>query len=295
MNVLLPVLVTIAIGQSHIVKVDDRTEAKITVQKESVKISWVCNESNMAHVKSYYHKKNRWNLFVGENVDLWFTPHAYKSHKVVYPPNYRVMSNPSGTFFSAFLGVSRPCKNFLHEVKLNEKNWTVEWEIPYAALESGTFNKPAVSKTYYPREFWSFQFNRRSESGGKATYVKSPVVVIELPKGIITPYQQIMFFNYTAKNGVKAGETVVDFKLKNRFKEPFNGKVKIVLLEGKAETVLKEESITIPGSADKSMTHTAVLPEKAVKFGIKVYIYNAAGTLVRVSHDLAITNPWVAF
>ena len=288
-------MAAIAIGQSHIIKVDDRTEAKITVQKESVKISWVCNEANMAYIKSYYYKKNRWNLFAGENVDLWFTPHSHKTHKVVYPPNYRVLSNPSGTYFSAFLGVKRPCKNFLHEVKLNEKNWTVQWEIPYAALETGTFNKPADSKTYIPKEFWAFQFNRRSESGGKAAFARSPVVVIELPREIIAPYQQIMLLNYTAKNGTKAGETVVNFKLKNNFKEAFNGKMKIVLVEGDSETVLKEESVTLPGKAEKNMSHTAMLPEKAVKFGVKVYVYNAAGTLVRVSHDLAIPNPWVAF
>lgn len=295
MSVILPALVALAIGQSHLVKIDDRTEAKITVQKESVKINWVCNESNMAHVKSYYHKKNRWNLFIGENVDLWFTPHSYKSHKVVYPPNYRVMSNPSGNFFSAFLGVPRPCKDFRHEVKLNDKNWTVEWEIPYAALESGTFNKPAVSKTYSPNVYWAFQFNRRSESGGKKTYVKSPAFVIELPKDLIAPYQQIMLYNFTAKNGKAAGETVVDFKLNNRFKSAFNGKLKIVLLEGSAETVLKEQAVTIPAQGNMAISHTAKLPEKAVKFGIKVYVYDAKGLLVRVSYDLPVKNPWVAF
>ena len=72
-------------------------------------------------------------------------------------------------------------------------------------------------------------------------------------------------------------------------------KMKIVLLEGKEETLLKEEAITIPGKSDKAVNYTATLPEKAVKFGIKVYVYNAAGTLVRISRDLPVDNPWVAF
>ena len=294
--IILSLLLALAVGESQTFKVDDRTEATVTVQKESVKVNWVCNESNMTHVKSYYAKPGlRWNLFAGETVDMWFSPHAWKTHGVVYPPNYRVITNPSKNYLNAFLGAPRPSTSFLNTVKMNDTNWTVEWILPYAALETAEFQKPASTKVFSPALYWSFQFNRRSESGGKKTYTKSPVSVIEIPRNVIAPYQQIMLLGFTAKNGAKAGETIVNFTLKNNVANAFDGKMKVVLLEGKDETLLKEEAVAIPGKTDKKVTFTAVLPEKAVKFGIKVYVYNAAGTLVRVSRDLPVENPWVAF
>ena len=295
-SIILAVMLALAVGESQTVKVDDRTEAKITVQQESVKVNWVCNESNMTQVKNYYKKDgSRWNLFAGETVDLWFSPNSWRTHKVVYEPKYRIITNPSKNFFTAFIGVARPSKDFLNRVEKNDTNWSVEWIFPYAALETSEFTKPASKKVYPPANYWAFQFNRRSESSGKATYTKSPAVVIEIPQKVIAPYQQIMMYGFAAKNGAKAGQTVVDFTLQNRSQAAFNGKMKIVLLEGKEETLLKEEAITIPGKSDKAVNYTATLPEKAVKFGIKVYVYNAAGTLVRISRDLPVDNPWVAF
>lgn len=295
-SILLSLLLALAVGESQTFKVDDRTEAKVTVQQESVKIDWTCKEDNMTHIKKHYkNARLRWNLFAGETVDLWFSPHARKNDKNVLPPNYRIITNPSAVFFNAFLGTPRPNRNFKNVVVLNDDNWTAEWIIPYAALGTGNFRKPEAKNIYSPAKFWSFQFNRRSESGGKKTYTKSPVFVVEIPQEVIAPYQQIMLLHFTAKNGEKAGQCAVDFTLKNNVNTAFEGKYKLVLLEGNEETLLKEEAVSLAAKTDKKINVTATLPEKAVKFAVKVYVYDKAGLLVRVSRDLAIENPWVQF
>lgn len=295
-SILLSLLLALAVGESQTFKIDDRTEAKVTVQKEALKINWTCKESNMTFVKNHYKNvRLRWNLFTGETVDMTFSPHARKNYKNVLPPNYRIITNPSAVFFTAFLGKSRPSKSFINKVKMNDADWTVEWEIPYAALGTANFLKPASKNHYVPTNFWAFSFNRRSETSGKKTYNSAPVQVIEIAPDILAPYKQIMLLNFTAQNGDKAGQTVIDFNLKNITAAAFEGKVKIALLEGAAETLLKEEAVTIAAKAEKKVNYTATLPEKAVKFGVKVYVYNKEGTLVRVSRDLAIDNPWVAF
>ena len=63
---LLTVLTALAVGESQAVKVDDRTEVKITLKQDGIQVNWDCAESNMKYVSEYYKSnKFRWDFYKG--------------------------------------------------------------------------------------------------------------------------------------------------------------------------------------------------------------------------------------
>ena len=64
---LLTVLTALAVGESQLVKVDDRTEVKITLKQDGIQANWDCAGSNMKYVSEHYKtNKFRWDFYKGD-------------------------------------------------------------------------------------------------------------------------------------------------------------------------------------------------------------------------------------
>ena len=286
-------LVALSVGESHNVKIDDRTEAKVTLRKDALQINWNCAENNMEYVNNFY-KKSRWDVFSGEAVDCTFSPFAGAKSTTMAFPDYRLRSNPSNTFFAGFYGKPRPSAAFTSKTVRGDKGWTVEWVIPFAALETSKYPDAASEKTFMPGNVWSFKFSRRSESGGKKSVATSPIAMFQFPPEIIAPYRQIMLICYRSVKSKKAGDSVISCALRNTAGE-FVGKARFYLHAGKEVTLLKETDIKIPAKGAMRIDQPITLPEKAAKFKIRTVIEDQNGLPVRISYDLPIENPWVEF
>jgi|GEM_PF-2566703 len=287
-------VVALSVGETHTVKLDDRTEAKLTLRKDALQIDWNCAESNMEYVNSYY-KKPRWNVWAGEAVDCTFSSSGWIKSPTMGVPNYRQLTNPSNTFFTAFYGKPRPASLFTSKTVRSDKAWTVEWIIPFAGLETSKYPDAASEKVIPPGNVWTFKFSRRCETGGKKTLASSPVVVVQLPKEVMKPYQQIMLICYKGVKSQKAGVSVISCALRNTADSEFTGKAKIYLLAGKELSLLKETDLKIPAKGAIRIDQPVTLPEKAAKFHIRTVIEDRNGMPVRISYDLPIENPWVEF
>ena len=289
-------LVALSVGESHSLKIDDRTEVKIMLLKDAVQINWTCAESNMEFVNSHYkNARLRWDVFKGEAVECTFSPFGAETSKTMAFPSYRLLTNPSNVFFAAFLGKPRPSAAFQSKTVRGAKDWTVEWVIPFAALETSKFHDAASTVTYAPRVCWTFKFSRRSETAGKKTVNASPLVTIKFPADIIASCRRILLVGYQGNKAKQAGVSVISGALRNTEDTEFTGKVKIYLHAGNEISLLKEIDIKIPAKGALRFDQPVTLPEKAVKFKIRTVIEDSAGVPVRISRDLPIENPWVEF
>ena len=287
-------LVALSVGETHSVKVDDRTEAKITLRKDAFVINWTCAEDNMEYVNNFY-QKSRWNVFSGEAVECSFSPFAAEKSKTMAFPGYRLLTNPSNVFFVGYYGKPRESAAFQSKTVRGNKNWTVEWVIPFAGLETSKYPDKKSTATYQPRAVWTFTFSRRSESGGKKSINSTPLILFKIPQEIIEPYRQIMLIAYQGEKTKKAGVSVISAALRNPAKTEFNGKVKINLFCDREISLLKEFDVKIPAAGAIRIDQPVTLPEKAAKFKIQTVIEDQNGLPVRISYDLPIENPWVEF
>ncbi len=287
-------LAVLSVGESHSVKIDDRTEAEVTLRKDALQINWNCAENNMEYVNNFY-RKSRWDVFSGESVDCTFSPFARTNRPSMGFPDYRLLTNPSNTFFAGFYGKPRPSAAFTSKTVRGDKGWTVEWVIPFAALETSKYPDAASEKTFMPGNVWSFKFSRRSESGGKKSVASSPVAVFQFPPEVLAPYRQIMLICYRSVKSKKAGDSVISCALRNTAAGEFIGKAKLYLHAGKEISLLKEIALKIPAKGAMRIDQPVTLPEKAAKFKIRTVIEDQNGLPVRISYDLPIENPWVEF
>lgn len=288
-------LVALSVGETHSVKVDDNTEVKLTLRKDSLQIVWNCMEKNMEYVNSFY-KKPQWNIWKGEAVDCSFSPFAWEKNPTKLGfPNFQQLTNPSNYCFSFFYGKRLTPVPFPSKTVRSNKDWSVEWIVPFAGLETSKFPDAASDKIFPPGNTWGFKFSRRSETSGKKTLATTPVILIQFPKEVIEPYRQIMLIHYKGVKTEKAGVSRITCTLRNTTDKVFSGKAKLCMLAGKEVSVIKEIDVKVPAKGIMKIDEQVTLPEKAVKFHIRTVIENQNGLPVRVSYDLPIENPWVEF
>ena len=286
-------LVALSVGETHSVKVNENTEVKLTLRKDALQIVWNCMEKNMDYVNSFY-KKPQWNVWKGEVVDCTFSPFAWEKNPTqIGVPDYRQLTNPSNTFFTAFYGKSRPSFLFTSKTVRGDKAWTVEWIVPFAGLETSKYPDIASDKIFPPGRTWGFKFSRRCETSGKKTESTTPVILVQLPKEVMEPYRQIMLINYKGAKTDKTGVSRITCTLRNTTDKEFTGKAKLCLLANKEVSVLKEIDVKVPAKGAMRINEQVTLPEKAAKFHIRTVIEDQNGLPVRISYDLPIENPWV--
>ena len=292
---LLTALTALAVGGSQSVKVDDRTEVKITLRKDGMQVNWDCAESNMKYVRAYYKSnKFRWDFYKGETLDCYLSPHAGAKSKVVPYPAYRIMANPGDYFFRAFLAVSRPNPAVRHSITLKDDRWQAEWFFPFASMETFDFRKNSKKNTtFQPGANWAFKFSRRSQATGKTVVTNSPVVVVSIPAEVIDPYRQVLF---AALNSDKKGNgVVISAALRNTSAKEFVGKVKFYLHSGKDIKVVATQNVRLPAKGALRVSSPVDLPELAVKFNVHLEVVDQEDRPVRISAVLPIENPWVDF
>ena len=292
---LLTVLAALTVGESQSVKVDDRTDVKITLQKDGMQVNWDCAESNMKYVREYYKSnKFRWDFYKGETLDCYLSPHSGARSKVVAYPAYRIMANPGDYFFRAFLAVSRPNTAVRHSITLKDDGWQAEWFFPFASLETFDFRKNSKKNTtFQPGANWAFKFSRRSQATGKTVVTHSPVVVVSIPAEVIDPYRQVLF---AALNSEKKGNgVVISAALRNTSAKEFVGKVKFFLHSGKDIAVVATQNVRLPAKGAFRVSSPVNLPELAVKFNVHLEVVDQEDQPVRISAVIPVENPWVDF
>jgi hypothetical protein len=292
---LLTVLTALAVGESQAVKVDDRTEVKITLKQDGIQVNWDCAESNMKYVSEYYKtNKFRWDFYKGEALDCFYSPHSRANSKTVAYPAYRIMANPGNYFFRAFLAVSRPNPAVRHAIVQKADGWQAEWFFPFAAEETFDFRKNSRKNvTFVPGFNWSFKFSRRSQTSGKTVVTQSQVVTIPIPAEVIAPYRQVIFasLNHDKKgNGI-----VVSAAVRNTSAKEFAGKVRFYLHSGKDIKVAATREIRLPAKGAVRVSSPVDLPELAVKFSVHLEVVDQEDRPVRISAEMPVENPWVEF
>ena len=292
---LLTVLAALTVGESQSVKVDDRTDVKITLQKDGMQVNWDCAESNMKYVREYYKSnKFRWDFYNGETLDCYLSPHSGARSKVVAYPAYRIMANPGDYFFRAFLAVSRPNTAVRHSITLKDDGWQAEWFFPFASLETFDFRKNSKKNTtFLPGTNWAFKFSRRSQTTGKTVVTQSQVVTIPIPADVIAPYRQVIFasLNHDKKgNGV-----VISAAVRNTSAKEFAGKVRFYLHSGKDIKAAATRDIKLPAKGTVRVSSPVDLPELAVKFSVHLEVVDQGDRPVRISAEVPVENPWVEF
>ena len=287
-------LIFLTVDEHCSVKVDDRTEVMLTLRSDSVRIDWTCAEDNMEYVNSFYGKP-RWDVWNGEAVECSFSPYGREGSNAMGNPDYRLLSNPSNNFFSAFRGERILFSPFTSKTVRREKNWSVSWCIPFSALETFGGSDVSDEKASLPGNIWTFKFSRRTETGGKKSSVSSPVMVLKIPEKVMAPYRRIVLAGCRSAEAGEAGNVVISCELHNTAKDDFTGKAELRLLAGEEISILKEIELQIPSGESVRFDQTVSLPKKAVKFRIQAVIEDSNGLPIRISRDLPIENPWVVF
>ncbi|MBR2441434.1 MAG: hypothetical protein IKB25_14645 [Lentisphaeria bacterium] len=276
------------------VKVDDRTNVKVTVKKDGILVNWDCAESNMKYVSDYYKTtKVGWDFYKGENIDCFFSPHSPKKNTRVSYPAYRVMGNPGKYFFFAFLAKSRPNHAVRQTITQKADRWQAEWFFPFAAMETFDFRNDKKVMTFVTSPNWTFQFIRRSQSSGKNVETKSPVITVSIPKDQIKPYTELIFAALGSANKGKA--VYLSAAVRNYSAKEFTGKVNYYLHKGNEVTLAKTYDLKVPAKGSARIGAPIPLPELAVKFSGHIEVLNQEGTPIRISPILPIENPWVDF
>ena len=293
--ILAAALVALSVGEPHSVKVDDNTEVRLTLREDALQIVWNCMENNMEYVNSFY-QSPQWKVWEGEAVDCTFSPFAWEKNPTqIGFPSYRQVTNPSNYCFSFVHGKRLMSVSFTSKTVRSEKDWTVEWIIPFAGLETSEYPDADSDKIFPPGSTWGFKFSRRSETSGTKTQVTTPVILIQFSKEVIEPYRQIMLTNYKGTTTDKTGIYRITGTLHNTSDKEFTGKAKLFLLADKDVSVLKEIDVKLPAGGTMQIDEPVTMPELAARFHIRTVIEDQSGLPVRISYDLPIKNPWVEF
>lgn len=293
--ILAAALVALSVGETHSVKVDDDTEVKLSLREDALQIVWNCMEKNMEYVNSFY-SKPQWKVWKGEAVECTFSPFAWEKNPTQTGwPDYQLVTNPSNYCFSFVHGKRLTSVSFTSKTVRSDKDWTVEWIIPFAGLETSEYPDAVGDKIFPPGSTWGFKFSRRSETSGKKLESTTPVILVQLPEEVIAPYRQIMLTGCKGTKTDKTGVYRITCTLHNTVDKEFIGKAKLCLLADKEVSVLKEIDVKLPAKENMQVDELITLPELAAKFHIRTVIEDQSGLPVRISYDLPIKNPWVEF
>ena len=272
------------------------THVNITATADELIAEFVCEEPNMEFIRKKY-ASSQWNVFGGENVELFLSPFGGT-------PNYRFLMNPSKNMVQAFMGDAKWSNPAITgDVKKEDASWTATFRIPYSALEDDDIRPkaPATRRPLRQGKSWKANFSRTRRISGKTEHFVWDKDADLGAKGmgrIIIPDDVFAAFPTVAIHALAVSAPDDDGKAFCTgaiidTASGFSGEAQFMLfVDGKASCIHKMPLALKPGESSP-FSVPIELPEHSGKFRLTLHLLDANAKLLRSSRAIPIANPWM--
>ncbi len=271
------------------------TRVQITATASELVAEFTCEEPNMDFIKRKY-ATSQWDVFGGENVELFFSPFGVM-------PNYRLLINPSKNMVVAFMGDPKwRNSKIIGDVKMNDASWTATIKVPYSALEDDDIrpNAPKNRKPLKQGKSWKANFSRTRRVSGKAerfVWDKDADLGAKGNGRLLFPDDIAAAFSPLAIQSLAVSEpdddgkavctgTIIAFS-------DFSGEAQFHLFVDKDANCIHKIPLAMKSNESKPFSAPIELPEHSGKFKLVVEIVGKDGKPIRTSRDILIANPWM--
>lgn len=272
------------------------TRVQVTATADALVAEFTCEEPNMDFIRKKY-ATSQWNVFGGENVELFVSPFGGT-------PNYRFLINPSKNMVQAFMGDAKwRNDNIKGDVNMNDSSWTATFTIPYSALEDDDIrpNAPKSRKPLRQGQKWKANFSRSRRASGKPEFFKWDKGAdlgakgngrLVFPDDIFATFPNVAIQSLSVSAPDDDGKAVCNGVIID-LAAGFSGEAQFILFVDKNSSCIHKLPISLKQGENAPFNVPIQLPEHSGKFKLALNIIDANGKPVRISRSISIDNPWM--